>query len=79
MYYNLIWVSKKNYILLQKFAIMHNFSTLICSDNFYCISAEVHFVTLTLFQELAHYSQCPDDTVIETGSKYYSVGILMRS
>jgi hypothetical protein len=65
--------------MLQKFTVMYNLCKFICCDNFQYVPIEVHCVTLTLFQELAHYSQCPDDKVVETGSKYYSLGILKRS
>jgi hypothetical protein len=51
------------------------------SNYFNCTPANisVHHVGLTLFQELANYSQYPDDPVVETDSKYHGVGFDVRS
>lgn len=60
---------------------MSNYCKFILFSDFHCISADisVHHVALTLFQELANYSQYSEDAVIETESKYHGVSIVMSS
>ena len=78
--YILILENTENYILLQKFVFVP-LLILILPIDFHCIAADilVHHAELTLFQELANYSQCPEDPVVETDSKYGYVISVMRS
>jgi hypothetical protein len=82
--FNLVYIvileNTENYILLQKF-IFVQLLKLILRNDCHCIAADilVHHAELTLFQELANYSQYPEDQVVETDSKYGSVGSFMRS
>jgi hypothetical protein len=48
-------------------------------SSLYSCRRLVHHAELTLFQELANYSQCPEGPVVETDSKYGHVISVMRS
>ena len=78
--YILILENTENYILLQKF-IFVLLLILILPIDLHFIAADIlaHHAELTLFQELANYSQYPEDPVVETDSKYGYVISVMRS
>jgi len=84
--YILILENTENYILLQilifvLLLLLLLLLLLILPLDLHYIAADIlaHHAELTLFQELANYSQYPEDPVVDTDSKYGYVISVMRS
>jgi hypothetical protein len=82
--YILILENTENYILLQILIfvlLLLLLLLLILPLDLHYIAADIlaHHAELTLFQELANYSQYPEDPVVDTDSKYGYVISVMRS